>query len=64
MSKGYLSVAQVLDRFGGISRRTLYNWRKNYGFPEPVGPQNTLYSIEAIEAFEKEHFSSKEVVNG
>jgi transposase-like protein len=64
MRKGYLNVAQVVERFGGISRRTLYNWRKQYNFPDPVGPHKNLYSIEAIEAFESVHFESGEVANG
>ena len=64
MSKGYVSIAEVQEGFGGVSPRTIYNWRKSNGFPEPVGPAKNLYPIEAVERFERENGMLQEVVNG
>lgn len=65
MSKGYFTVDQLVARFGGISRRTIFNWRRDLGFPSPVGPGRKHYRIEDVLAWEEKHFSpEREVVNG
>lgn len=33
---GYYSTKQLQERYGGISTRALFDWRKQRGFPEPV----------------------------
>lgn len=32
----FLNTAQVCERYGGMSSRTIYRWQKQRGFPSPA----------------------------
>lgn len=51
----YLSTAQVCDRFGGVSGRTIKRWQSTNKFPKPVISTRgavSLYKLADIQAWE------------
>lgn len=58
MPEGYFSTAQLLSRYGDISRRTLLYWRETRGFPQPAFTARTaLYARDAVFEWERENFN-------
>jgi len=57
MAHVYLTHRQVRDRYGGISKMTLYRWRQNadLDFPKPVQiGQRIFWRLEDLERWESQ----------
>lgn len=60
MSEGYFSTNQLCERYD-CSKRNIYHWRKNMGFPAPVYSRGfSLYLREDVYAWERENLLKKE----
>ncbi len=58
MPEGYFSTAQLQERYGNISKRTLLYWRETRGFPKPAFTTKiALYAKEDVFSWEREHFN-------
>lgn len=51
--QAYFSMKQLQKRYGDTSARTIFDWRKDRGFPPAVGPGNRLYPVQDVLDWEK-----------
>lgn len=57
MEQVYMSTDQVCQRYGGVSKRTILEWRQKRGFPLPAyTARSAFYHVSEVLAWEKEHF--------
>ena len=53
----YLTTEQVCNRYGGVSKRTISEWRQNRNFPLPAFKARiAFYLIEDILGWEQDNF--------
>jgi predicted DNA-binding transcriptional regulator AlpA len=59
MTNKYLTTKDLVERYS-VTPKTIYNWRKKKGFPDPVAKgKYDLYITAEIDRWESKNFTAK-----